>query len=331
MPPEKSISVIIPNYNGRQLLEKNLPPLIDALQMAGVGYEIIVADDASTDDSLTFLSLHYPAINIVASGVNKGFASTANAGIFAASKSLVFLLNSDVCLTGDYFTPLLPYFDKEDTFGVMGRIIGINNDTIQDAAKTQYSTGLKIGANINLVPENASVLWFPTLYLSGANALMDRKKLMLLKGFDELYSPFYGEDLDLSLRAWKLGWKSYYNHMSVCRHPDSVTIKKYHQKSKIKRVVYRNRFVMHEIHLSGYRKVFWYIWIGIQLLGKSIWWQKAFLGGFYDFLKMINRVQHSKKEYKKLTLSQKEEWTNEEVFEFLNDNFKKYPHYIIRH
>src|SRR5436190_15076638 len=110
-----SISVVIPNYNGRDLLESNLPATYTALKIANVDYEIIVSDDASTDDSVNFLKKKYPAIKIIENKTNRGFSPTINTGIFAATKDLVFALNSDVKITGDYFTPQLNYFSNKDT------------------------------------------------------------------------------------------------------------------------------------------------------------------------------------------------------------------------
>ena len=58
----RSISVIIPNYNGQLLLEEILPPLYSSLKKSTTNYEVIVSDDASTDDSVIFLKTHYPDV-----------------------------------------------------------------------------------------------------------------------------------------------------------------------------------------------------------------------------------------------------------------------------
>ena len=118
------ISVIIPNYNGQHLLPLILPAAFVALQKTNLTYEVIVSDDCSTDNSIAFLQHNFTTVKIIESPINKGFSPTANAGIFAAKYQYVLLLNSDVKLTENYFLPLLRYFDKPDTFGVMGKIIG---------------------------------------------------------------------------------------------------------------------------------------------------------------------------------------------------------------
>jgi GT2 family glycosyltransferase len=135
-----SISVVIPNYNGKTLLEQNLPHVIEALQKSGMEYEIIISDDASTDNSVAFVKQNYPFIYLITSQSNQGFSVTINKGIMASTCDLVFALNSDVQVSPEYFQSQLKYFEAKDTFGVMGRIIGMDNDTIQDGAKYPLKT-----------------------------------------------------------------------------------------------------------------------------------------------------------------------------------------------
>ena len=255
---KKSISVVIPNFNGESLLKQNLPSVFEALSFASLEYEVIVSDDASSDNSILFLEKEFPEIKIVKNSKNQGFSKNINAGIQVATKDLVFALNSDVKLTKDYFVPILKYFDAEDTFGVMGRIVGLDNDIIQDSAKFPQLKGFNIKGTVNYLIENVDEnFWIPSFFLSGANALIDRKKLQLLHGYDEIYSPFYFEDVDLSIRAWKLGWKSYYEHNSICRHPNSITITKYNKKKVVKVIATRNKYMLHALHLEGNKLFLW--------------------------------------------------------------------------
>jgi GT2 family glycosyltransferase len=290
-----SISVVIPNYNGSGLLESNLPSVYAALKKTNADYEVIVADDASTDGSVNFLKKNFPEIKIIESKINKGFSPTINAGIFAATKDLVLALNSDVKLTEDYFIPQLKYFTKEDTFGVMGRIIGMSDNKVQDAAKYPETKGMKLKTTRNyLIKDCPADFWTPTLFLSGANALMDRRKLFELKGFDEIYAPFYVEDVDLSLRAWRLGWKSYYEHQSICRHPASVTIENYHKKTEIKTTSLRNRFIFHAIHLDKKDFFLWKIQVLITLLFSWFPLERSNFRAYREYLKKQDEIKVSK-------------------------------------
>ena len=119
---KKTISVILPNFNGEKLLMEFIPSIIEALNFSNIEYEFIVVDDKSTDQSVEFLKNKYPFIILIENEFNKGFSYSCNRGIEISQKDLVFLVNSDVKLTKDYFNNQLHYFDSNETFGVMGQI-----------------------------------------------------------------------------------------------------------------------------------------------------------------------------------------------------------------
>ncbi len=282
------------------LLTANLPSVFAALQHAAVDYEVIVVDDCSTDDSIAFLQKEFPAIILLVNEKNKGFSPTINRGIMAATKDLVFALNSDVVLFPNYFEQQFHYFEKESTFGVMGRIIGLHDDVIQDAAKYPMSSWLRVRGTVNYLPTQATAEWLPTLFLSGANALIDRKKVQALGGFDEIYAPFYSEDLDLGIRAWRLGWCCWYEDKSVCRHPVSATIRAYHKRNEIKIVAKRNQFIMHSIHYDGFllllfKLTLWFNWL-IKWQSKDV----TFYPAYAQYIAYKAKIRKARKALDKL-------------------------------
>jgi len=245
---EKSISVIIPNYNGVKLLEEYLPFTIAALE--GVTkWEIIVVDDASKDDSISFLESNYPEIVLIKNKVNQGFSFTCNAGMKVSRYNYLFFLNSDIKLTPGYFKNQWAAFEDENTFGVMGKILEMESANIEVAAKYPKKVGLKFKISDQFYFHGESK-FAPTAFLSGANALVNAEKMKFLGGFDEVFSPFYFEDLDLSIRAWRMGWKCYCDHNSTCYHLGSCTIKQENLKKGIKEIYFRNRLIFHGIHLE---------------------------------------------------------------------------------
>lgn len=265
-----SISVVIPNYNGKHLLEVNLPSVIEALQYIQLEHEIIVVDDASADDSVAHIKQHYPDIHLLVNDINLGFSPTVNRGIFAAKYELVLALNSDVKLTPDYFKEQLKYFGKPDTFGVMGKIVGHDGKHIQDAAKLPKVTFKGIKGTYNYIPHSLPAsTWLPSFFLSGANALIDRKKLLALNGFDEIFAPFYFEDADLGIRAWRVGWKCYFEPQSVCMHAVSSTISKL-KSQKVKAIIERNRIIFNYLHFTGRQLYFYKCWLLVRCYGKLI-------------------------------------------------------------
>jgi GT2 family glycosyltransferase len=293
------ISVVIPNYNGRHLLGEIMPPLQEALKNAALPFEIIISDDKSTDDSISFLQSAYPQVKVMANEINIGFAPTINKGIFASQYSHLLLLNSDVKLTPGYFSGLVRYFDKEDTFGVMSRIIGWDNDIIQDGGKYPSFHGLKIKTSGNYIPvEERTGQWLYSMYLSGANAFVDRKKIVQLGGFDEIFAPFYVEDYELSLRAWRFGWKCYYDHSTVCRHQESVTIKTKTKKNQINKIYYRNKMYLHVLHLPGILLPVWHVQLFFECLLNLIVLRSYFIQSVFQYLKHWPILFAKRKEFR---------------------------------
>jgi len=247
---KKSISVLIPNYNGRQLLEKHLPYTYAALENAGIPFEIIVVDDCSTDDSVSFLRGCYPDIRLLENPMNQGFSATCNRGIAAAQHELLLLLNSDIQLTVDYFANQWPCFMHENTFGVAGQIIDATTGTTGNAGRLLKKYRYRINTK-RFFKTTTPGKPVPTVQLSGANALVRTDRIRLLGGFDEIFSPFYSEDTDLSLRAWRMGWACYYDFGSTCTHLGASTIKAKHCRQEIKKIYYRNKFILNAIHRRG--------------------------------------------------------------------------------
>lgn len=244
---KKSVSVLIPNYNGRYLLEKHLPYTYAALESANVPFEVIVVDDCSTDDSVSFIRQHYPDIRLLENPVNMGFSVACNRGIALARHELLLLLNSDIQLTADYFENQWQCFQDERTFGIAGQIIDSTTGTAGNSGRllAKYRYRINTKKFFKTTTPHKPV---PTALLSGANALIRMDMVKFLGGFDEIFSPFYSEDTDLSLRAWRMGWKCYYDFQSTCAHLGASTIKAKCRKNTIKKIYYRNKFLLNAIH-----------------------------------------------------------------------------------
>jgi GT2 family glycosyltransferase len=295
------ISVVIPNFNGRGLFEQTIAPLKAALINSTLPYEIIIVDDCSTDDSVEYLQTNFPEIHLIQSEVNRGFSPTINKGIFQSKFDLVFLLNSDVKLEPDYFGHLIPYFERGDTFGVMGRIVNWGDNQIQDGAKLPTLQGAKIKTFKNFLPAETPVTkGIYTMYLSGAEALVDRKKLLMLGGFDEIFAPYYIEDYEMCLRAWRLGWKCYYEHNSICRHKTSSSIRSKSKKRNVQTIYYRNKMFLHAIHLSFFQLLLYYPQLFGEFLIRMISFRFYYLKSFILFLKDRKKCSESKARFERL-------------------------------
>lgn len=288
-----SISVVLPNYNGKNLLLANLPYTLSAIRQATDDFEIIVADDFSSDDSISFIKNNYPDIKLIIGDKNVGFAGNANRGIFAATKDLIFLLNTDVKLTENYFDHLLPHFKDENLFGVMGTLTTESTKEIQDGAKYPKWKGAQLNFTLNYIFKNNKSA--PSLFLSGANALVSREKMQSIGGFNELFNPFYFEDAELGLRTWRMGWKNIFEPKAICYHEVSSTIKSHHKKQKIKIIARRNKMLLHQIHLDGNKKFWWKIEMILNLCFRWISFKKEYYSSYNQYKKLksfIKREQY---------------------------------------
>lgn len=239
LPNNTRASVVIPNWNGRELLEKYLPSMIEALHHHS-GSEIIVVDNASTDGSADFVRERFPSVQVLSLPRNLGFGGGSNAGVEAAKNDIVVLLNSDMRVERDFLAPLLEPFAETDVFAVSCQIY------FSDPKKLREETGLTEGwwdnggLRVRHRVDGAVDRAFPCFYGGGGSCAFDRAKFRELGGFDELYRPFYLEDTDLGFQAWKRGWKVFYQPKSVVYHEHRGTIGKRFSQSYIDGVLKKN-------------------------------------------------------------------------------------------
>jgi GT2 family glycosyltransferase len=287
-----SVSVVIPNYNGQHLLVDTIKSVKEALVSSEINdYEIIVSDDGSSDDSITLVSNLFPDVILLKSQVNTGFAGNMNRGINQASKELVCFLNSDVHLSPAYFTSQFPLFDDQQTFGVMGAIFDQETKEAQDGAKIARIHLLRIESNKNNFSKTDLL---PTLFLSGANALVRRDYLAQLGGFCELFNPYYSEDVDLGILAWRSGWKLYFQPLAICYHAQSSTIKKL-PNNKVRMIAKRNKHFVHFLHLPPLFNWLYLMTIFFNSLGQLLVGNTLHMKCFIAVVKQLKKLQQERK------------------------------------
>lgn len=227
------VSVIIPNYNGEELLQKNLPAVLSAMENKSNNIiEVIVVDDASTDKSVELLKSDYPEAKVIKHKVNRRFSAAVNTGARASKGNLICLLNSDVSPSINFLETVLPHFKDPDVFGVSLTEIG------HSWAKGYFEKGYILHK-----PGNKSNKTHASFWVSGGSGVFRRSMWMKLKGMDEiLFPPFYWEDIDLSYRALKRGWKILWEPKAVVEHEHESTNKIFKPKYK-SRVEERNQLL----------------------------------------------------------------------------------------
>ncbi|MGB9606258.1 MAG: glycosyltransferase family 2 protein, partial [Bryobacteraceae bacterium] len=256
-PDLRAASVVIPSWNGRDLLARNLPSVVQALSSNSQN-EIIVVDNGSSDGTVEFLRREFPRVRVLQAGRNLGFGGGANAGVRAARNDVVVLLNNDMRVDAGFLEPLLEGFRDEKVFAVSCQIF------FSDPGRRREETGLTEGwwengrLRVSHRADDSITDLFPCFYGGGGSCAFDRRKFLELGGFDELFAPFYLEDTDLGYRAWKRGWKVLYQPRSVVWHEHRGTIGKHFRQAQIESVLKRNflLFAWKNVHqwrrLAGY-------------------------------------------------------------------------------
>lgn len=248
-------SIVIPNWNGRALLERNLPSVLSASE----GCEVIVVDDASTDGSAEFLGEHFPAVQVIRHDINLGFSAACLTGVRLATGEVVVLLNSDVRPRSDFLAPLLQHFNTTDVFAVGCLSIPSEGaDTIKESYKAPcFRRGLlKFESHqSDTSPADAPARRY-TLFATGGHCAVRRDLFLQLGGFDELFKPFYCEDLDLCYRAWKRGFRVIYEPDSVVVHEHQGTIGRIFGVSTALSVNRRNRILFVWKNITS-RRMLW--------------------------------------------------------------------------
>lgn len=242
-PCTDAVSVVIPNWNGRDLLEKHLLSVVDAVRAHGhPDNEIIVVDNASSDGSARFLHANFPTdlVKVLTLQRNLGFGGGSNAGFRAAKNDIVVLLNNDMRVAPDFLPPLLAAFSDEKVFSVSCQIF------FSDPHKLREETGLTQSwwtagwLRVRHRIDEAIQTLYPCAYGGGGSSAFDRRKFLALGGFDDLLRPFYLEDTDLGYMAWKRGWKVLYQPNSHVWHEHRGTIGKTFSKAYIDSVLEKN-------------------------------------------------------------------------------------------
>lgn len=226
-------SVVIPNWNGKELLRKNLPAVLE-----GGFDEIIVVDDGSTDDSVEYLKSLQTTdyrLRLIFNKGNLGFGKSVNRGVEATSADIVFLLNTDVRPEGDVVSPVLRHFKDPKVFGVS------LNEGKFGWARPKIENGF-----VGHEPGGKTNKPHATFWVSGGSGVFRKSMWDELGGLDTVYSPFYWEDVDLSFRALKKGWKLIWEPAVKVEHEHEATInKKFFSPRYLNYIKERNQLLFH--------------------------------------------------------------------------------------
>lgn len=299
MEVEKLLSIITINYNGL----KDTCELIESLPADDESLEVIVVDNASTQDEATAIKERYPHVIVVRSERNLGFAGGNNLGIKAAHGKYLFFLNNDTLLevrgerleVRELFLPLMNRLESDKKIGMVCPKIRFTwgNNPIQYAGCTPLSPVTLRNQSIGFGEDDHGQYdtAHPTPYAHGAAMMVKREVVEKAGMMPECYFLYY-EELDWSVMIRRAGYEIWYDPACTVFHKESRTTG---QASPLKTYyITRNRLLFAKRNIQGVTKYLTYYYlIGVVAMRDLVKYtcqgrmdlSKAVIKGITNFIK----------------------------------------------
>lgn len=273
------VAVVILNWNGRKFLEQFLPFVLASTYQ---NKKIIVADNASTDDSVQFVSRMYPSIEIIQNEANEGFARGYNLALQKTSADYFVLLNSDVEVTPGWIEPMIDLLESNKKIAAsQPKILSFHDKTKFEYAGASGGWIDKFGYPFargrvfdecetdNGQYDDAE----PCFWASGACLFIRASLYHDIGGLDEYFFA-HQEEIDLCWRLQLAGHLIYVQPSSVVYHVGGGTLPKGNSRKTF--LNFRNNLIMMYKNLPM-PAAFFTIWLRLLLDAIAAW--KALLSG----------------------------------------------------
>lgn len=225
----KDIAIVILNWNGKDLLEKFLPSVLTYSNDA----RIYVADNASTDDSVAFVSKNFPKVTLIQNPENGGYAKGYNDALKHVKEPLLCLMNSDIEVSENWLKPIVAEFNSDDNTAIIQpKILDYNTKSHFEYAGAAggfidkfgypYCRGRifeTIEEDLGQYNDTSEIFW-----ASGACFFIRTAVFKSLDGFDAAYFA-HMEEIDLCWRAFNSNYTTKYVGTSTVFHVGGATLK----------------------------------------------------------------------------------------------------------
>ena len=284
------VAIVILNWNGRHYLQQFLPSV---LQTTYPDFEIIVADNASSDESVSFLTETYPQIRVIQLTENFGFAKGYNEALKQVRAEYYVLLNSDVEVTAGWLDPMVRLLDADKTIAAcQPKLLAYKNKTLFEYAGAaggwldQYGYPFAKGRIFDVCETDTGQYdqQEPVFWASGAAMFIRSSVYHDMKGFDNYFFA-HQEEIDLCWRIQLAGHKIYSCPQSIVYHVGGGTLP--HGNSRKTFLNFRNNHIMLFKNLPGFKK-WWNTLFRLFLDAVSAW--KGLLTGDGGYFVAILRA-----------------------------------------
>ncbi len=258
---EPLVSIIIPVYNQFHYTYNCIKSIINHTR--GINYEVIVADDVSTDETQKIETL-IENLRVIHNEKNLGFLLNCNnAAKFARGKYIHFL-NNDTYVQRGWLSSLLEIIDKDERIGLVGSKLVYPNGLLQEAGGIFWNDASAWNYGREKSPSAPEYNYIKEVdYISGASILILKSLWDKIGGFDTRFVPAYYEDSDLAFEVRKQGYKVVYQPESVVVHfegmsngTDTSTGVKSYQVENKEKFFEKWKDVLQKEHFPNGEKVF---------------------------------------------------------------------------
>jgi GT2 family glycosyltransferase/glycosyltransferase involved in cell wall biosynthesis len=215
------VSIIVPVFNE---LAHTLACIHSLLEMeSNWSFEIIVADDASTDET-AWVMKRLSAVKHVRGETNRGFIANCNAGAATARGRYVAFLNNDTIVLPGWLDELVETAERDQSIGLVGSKLVFGDGRLQEAGGIIWRDGSAWNYGRGQDPQRPEYSYLRDVdYISGASIMLPTSLWRELGGFDEWYDIAYGEDSDLAFRVRKHGRRVVLQPLSALLHFEGIT------------------------------------------------------------------------------------------------------------
>ena len=226
------VSIIIVNYNGKELLQKCLDSL---LNVKYDNFEIILVDNNSTDGTVEFITKNHPSIILIKLDSNKGFAEPNNIAAKIAKGEYLLFLNNDTVVTPNFIFEMVKVMETDKKIAICQSLLLKPDGSVDSSGDFIDHLGVVYNSKteIDEIREVSSA--------RGASMLVRSDIFEKLDGFDQKFFVTF-EDVDLCWRSWILGYRVLIIPTSIVYHEGGITIKKI--KSEIAFHGFKNQLAM---------------------------------------------------------------------------------------
>ena len=217
---EPVVSIIIPVYNQWIYTYKCVSSV---LKHTEIPYEVIVADDCSTDETMNLGDIIINAVHIRNVESMRFLLNCNNAAKYAKGKYICFL-NNDTQVQPGWLSALVDLMERDESVGLAGSKLVYPDGRLQEAGGILWKDGSAWNFGRNDSPLKPDYNYVKEVdYISGASILVRKSLWDMLGGFDERFAPAYCEDSDLAFSIRQMGYKVLYQPKSAVVHFEGVS------------------------------------------------------------------------------------------------------------